>query len=150
KPDDPALGPVAWLAGSWITEQGADAANRTINEEHWTQPAGGTMFGMNRTLTPGAQGAPARTTFFEYLRIESAPTGLVYLASPKGRQPPTPFKMVESSASPQRVVFENPQHDYPKRIIYWRDGNLMHARIEGDENGTPQSEEWTWRRARFE
>ena len=47
----------------------------------------------------------------------------------------------------QRVVFENAEHDFPQRIIYWmtKDGSL-HAKIEGSLGGKPASEEWTWRR----
>jgi hypothetical protein len=59
-------------------------------------------------------------------------------------RPPTPFKLVESGE--RRAVFANPQHDFPKRILYWlaKDGAL-HARIEGDAG---KSMEWRWERAR--
>lgn len=140
--NDPVLNQLSWLAGSWVTDM--QVQDHSVNEVHWTQPDGGSMIGMNRTITS------AKTVFFEYLRIESTPTGVVYLASPKGRQPPTPFKMVENSATPPRTVFENPQHDYPKRIIYWRDGNILHGRIEGEQDGKLMSDEWTWHRARIE
>jgi hypothetical protein len=57
--------------------------------------------------------------------------------------------MVASESSEDRVVFANPAHDYPSRILYWRtpDGAL-HARIEGTRKGKPASEEWSWKRAR--
>ena len=42
------------------------------------------------------------------------------------------------------VVFENPTHDFPQRIIYWKDGNDLRARIEGTMNGKTGSEEWRW------
>jgi hypothetical protein len=148
RPNDPALSQLAWLAGSWIADESPH--EHIVNEEHWTQPSGGTMFAMNRTVQASHAGNPAKTVFFEYLRIEQSPAGIVYLASPKGRQPPTPFKMVECQPAPPRVVFENAQHDFPKRLIYWRDGNTLHGRIEGEQDGQPASEEWTWRRARFD
>ena len=81
---------------------------------------------------------------FEFLRIESDQDGLVYLASPRGR-PATPFRLVESAKA--RVVFANPQHDFPQRILYWlAEDGLLHARIEGEQRGKPASEEWAWRR----
>jgi hypothetical protein len=43
-----------------------------------------------------------------------------------------------------RVVFENPAHDFPQRVIYWKDGNDLCARIEGTMNGKAESEEWKW------
>lgn len=128
---DPALQSLAWLAGSWSNNDG-----ETSIEEHWTRPVGGTMLGKNRTVSNG------QTVFFEYLRIESAPDGIVYLASPKGRQPPTSFKLTQIGA--QHVTFENPQHDFPQRIMYRRQGDMLHGRIEGRQNGRPASEEWVW------
>jgi hypothetical protein len=121
-PDDPTLADLAWLTGSWTTA--ADAAPRT--EEHWTQPSAGAMLGLSRTIA----GDPPRTTFFEFLRIDSTPEGIVYLASPKGRIPPTPFRLTESG--PQRAVFENPRHDFPTKISYWLDDHAqLHTRVEG-------------------
>jgi hypothetical protein len=53
--------------------------------------------------------------------------------------------MIEQSN--QRVVFENAEHDFPRRIIYWiSDDKSLHAKVEGTLGGKPASEEWTWRR----
>ena len=128
------LAGLAWMAGDWsgVDDKGVS------NEERWMEPAGGMMLAMHRDVAGG------RATSFEFLRIESTPGGIVYFASPRGR-PATPFKMVESAA--RRVVFENPQHDFPKRILYWLGAaEEMHAKIEGTLGGKPASEEWTWTR----
>jgi hypothetical protein len=92
-------------------------------EEHWTEPAGGILLGLHRDVKEG------RTVLFEFLRIEETPDAVTYWASPKGR-PATPFKLVEHAE--KRVVFENKDHDFPQRILYWidADGSLA-ARIEG-------------------
>ena len=66
---------------------------------------------------------------------------LVYLASPGGA-PPTPFTAIE--VGERRVVFENATHDFPQRVIYWRDGTALRARIEGTRNGRLAFEEWRW------
>lgn len=121
---------LAWMAGAWMSEEKGQRM-----EEHWMTPAGGVMVGMNRTAGTGK-------TFFEYLRIEAGREGLVYQASPMGQSPPTPFHLVELGK--QRVVFENPKHDFPQRIIYRREENKLHARVEGKENGQERAEEWTW------
>jgi hypothetical protein len=129
------LDQLAWMAGAW---QGPDGDAQV--EEHWIAPKGGTMLGVNRTVSGG------RTVEFEFLRIEQQGDSLVYLASPGGR-PATPFKLVESGEA--RAVFENPNHDFPRRVSYRlnADGSLT-ARIEGTRGGKPASKEWTWRRAR--
>jgi hypothetical protein len=98
------------------------------------------MFAISRTITAG------KTSDFEFLRIEKTSDGITYFAAPKGRNPPTPFKAVR--IEDRRVVFENPQHDYPQRVIYWREADgTMHARIEGNERGKEKSSEWTWQPA---
>ena len=102
----PALVDLAWIAGAWQTEPGA---KRQI-EEHWTQAAGATMLGMSRTV------AGEKTVEFEYLRIEQRADGIYYVAHPKARCPGTDFKLTRATAN--EAVFENPQHDFPRRIIY--------------------------------
>jgi hypothetical protein len=124
---------LAWLAGSW---QGT--AGGVEMEELWLPPKGGAMVGLHRDVAGG------RMVSFEFLRIEADADGLVYQASPRGR-PATPFRLVESAKN--RVVFANPQHDFPQRILYWlEDDGRLHARIEGEQKGKPASEEWAWRR----
>ena len=113
---------LAWLAGGWQGTMG-----KAQIEEHWIQPAGGTMLAVSRTVANG------RTVAFEFLRIESRADGTFYITQPQGR-PPVEFKLTQRSDN--RAVFENPQHDHPKIIRYSKeaDGSLC-AEIEGDENG---------------
>jgi catechol 2,3-dioxygenase-like lactoylglutathione lyase family enzyme len=128
------LASLAFLSGAW-----SGAAGEVAAEEMWTAPAGGTMLAVHRDIAGG------RTVSFEFLRIEAAADGITYWASPQGK-PATPFRLVESARN--RVVFENPEHVYPRRIVYWLgdDGSLK-ARIEGMLGGKPASEQWSWRRS---
>ena len=123
------LSNLAWLAGGWQGMMG-----KAQIEEHWIQPAGGTMLAVSRTVAAG------HTVSFEFLRIESRPDGPVYVAQPQGR-PPVEFKLTQRSEN--RAVFENLQHDNPKIIRYSKesDGSLR-AEIEGDEKGTHQKMEF--------
>src|SRR5215213_2225075 len=102
----PTITDVSWIAGDWQTSSGG----RSQIEEHWTKPAGGSMMGMSRTV------AGDKTVEFEYLRIEQRGDGVYYVAHPKARCPGTDFKLTRASAT--EAVFENPEHDFPKRIIY--------------------------------
>lgn len=127
----PTLDSLAWLAGSWSgTERGIEM------EEHWTAPKGHSMVGLHRDVGKG------RTMLFEFLRIEQRGDEIVYLSMPNGRSPATPFPLKEVAGT--RVVFENPTHDFPQRIIYWKDGADLRARIEGTLNGKEGSQEWRW------
>ncbi|MEO8215788.1 MAG: DUF6265 family protein [Acidobacteriota bacterium] len=119
---------LAWMSGSWASGS---------SEEIWMQPKAGMMLGMGRTVTPkGAQ--------FEFMRITVSASGLVYLASPEGHTP-TPFPLRELAG--KRAVFENRDHDFPQRIIYWRKGDALCGRIEGTIRGKAESEQWCWNRA---
>ena len=127
-----ALEPPAWLAGHWRSEQ----AGR-ITEEVWLAPAQGLMTGMSRS-----HGGPR--PFFEFLRIERRGDEVYYLAQPRGGAA-TEFRAVRTNAD--SAVFENPTHDFPRRIVYERraDGGLA-ARIEGSVDGKPRLERWDYRR----
>lgn len=127
----PAVDDLNWMAGSW-----RGTVNGVEMEEHWTAARGHSMIGIHRDVAQG------RTVEFEFLRIEQQGDRIVYLAMPNGKSPATAFSLEEMSAG--RVVFENPTHDFPQRIIYWKDGDALRARIEGTTNGKAASEEWRW------
>jgi hypothetical protein len=70
---------------------------------------------------------------------------LVYAAQPGGAAK-TEFVMTEcgpSESGGRRAVFDNPRHDYPKRIVYElsADGNLS-ATIGYMQGGAPRRYEW--------
>ena len=46
------------------------------------------------------------------------------------------------------VAFENPTHDFPQRIIYFKKGDKLCARIEGKMQGKEAAEEWCWSRVK--
>ncbi|HEY2964543.1 MAG TPA: DUF6265 family protein [Pyrinomonadaceae bacterium] len=124
----PTITDLSWIAGDWQTAPGA----RAQIEEHWTTAAGGTMMGMSRTVSG------EKTVEFEYLRIEQRADGIYYVAHPKARCPGTDFKLTRSSAT--EAVFENPQHDFPKRIIYRKTADdSLTATIDGGEGSKAMS-----------
>lgn len=126
------LSDLSWLVGAW--ESRSEDGSST---EIWSPPEGGIMLGLHRDVRTGGR------TGFEYLRIAEDDEGIVYWASPRGRCPATPFRLVETG--PRRAVFANPDHDFPKRLVYWTDADgALHARAEGEDGEGP---EWRWERA---
>ena len=119
---------LAWMSGHWRGD-----AEKTQMEEYWTVPKQGTMIGLHRDVT-------GDKVQFEFLRIVKEDDQIIYYASPGGRHPATPFRLVE--VKPGRAVFANPAHDFPQRIIYWKNGRRLCARVE-DEKG--EGEQWCWR-----
>lgn len=122
---DPSVNDLAWMSGHWSSGE---------VEEIWLAPKGDLMLGMSRTVRANGR------TGFEFIRIAKTDDGIAYIAQPGGRAP-TSFKLVESK--PGRVVFANPEHDFPKRIVYeLRDGKLCARTDDGKDDG----EEWCWSR----
>jgi hypothetical protein len=121
--DDADIASLAWLAGCWQSEQGEPGSG-----EHWLPPAGGTMFGVSRTVKNG------KTAEFEFLQLRTNAQGkLVYIALPSG-QKETAF--VAAAIDKDAVTFENPQHDFPQKVIYRLHApDRLVARIEGLRGG---------------
>jgi len=117
----PTVKDVAWITGCWESTR-----NGRHITEHWLPPEGGTLMGVSRTT------AGEKTTEWEFLIIRQGPRGLDYVAKPSGQAEAT---FTAATASASEVVFENPAHDFPKRIIYKRSGDALTASIEGTMNG---------------
>ena len=83
-------------------------------------------------------------TVITTLRIETRPDGIYYVAHPRAKSPGTDFKLVRSDRG--QGVFENPSHDFPKRIIYRlnTDGSLT-ARVEGDGSEKEKAQDFHYR-----
>jgi hypothetical protein len=118
----PDVNTLSWLAGCWRQE----SPTRTVDEV-WMPPLGDGMLGMSRTVSKG------KIVEHEFLQIRAQEGRLVYVAKPSG-QPEATF--TATSATARDVIFENPAHDFPQRIIYrlQPDGSIA-ARIEGTANG---------------
>ena len=118
------LSDLGWLAGCW--EMNNEKRGMVITEM-WMKPSGDAMVGVGRTIKSG------KLADFEFLRIVEDANGLSYISRPSANKEDTTFKMIRSSAD--EIVFENPTHDFPQRIMYKRSGEKMNARIEGTTNG---------------
>jgi len=106
-----------WLEGQWC---GGDATMHL--EETWLPGRGDMHFGVSRTTKEG------RVVSFEFLRIALVDGKPTYLAQPGGKAA-TAF--TRSAGGEHWVRFENPDHDFPKRIEYRRTGKALSAEIAG-------------------
>jgi hypothetical protein len=131
------VGDFLWLAGCW---KGGERGSEFV--EHWMKPAGGTMLGMGRTVKDG------QTVFFEFLRIQET-AGAIFYHARLPDQNETAFQLVKWDG--KEAVFENPEHDFPQRVIYRfnPDGSLL-ARIEGKDKGAEKGIDFPMQRDRCE
>ena len=112
-----------------------------IVEERWLGPRGDLMIGANLTSSKSGKAT------WELLRLVRSDDGWTFWASPMGR-PPAPFQMAEDGA--QRAVFARSGHGFPARVVYWREGEELLARIEGTLRDKPASIEWRFARGTAE
>jgi len=107
----------AWLSGHWCSQQGESRI-----DEYWLPAGGDLALGVGRTVKAG------KVSSYEYMRIETR-DGLTNYISLHDGQPATAFRLTAAGADWAR--FENPQHDFPKRIEYRRNAAGLHAEIAG-------------------
>lgn len=112
----------AWLAGCWALQQGDH-----LVEESWMPERGGSMLGMSRTSIGG------QVKEHEFVVLAAAGSGLEYRVV-AGNQPEVVFRA--DSPSGTEAVFENPAHDFPKRIGYRRVAqDSVEAWVDGGAGG---------------
>lgn len=119
-PTAPVAALPSWMAGAWVMQDGANWA-----DEFWTNPRGGMMIGSGRT------GFGPDLKSWESMRIVRKADGSIsFFAQPQGA-PASEFPMERMSE--QAIDFANPAHDYPQRIRYWRQGQLLMAEISKED-----------------
>ena len=87
------------------------------------------------------------TVFAETVRLEEASGKLTYTVTVPGQNngQPVPFKM--TSATDSQLVFENPQHDFPSKIVYNKiTADSIMAEISGMEKGKPASQQFAMKK----
>lgn len=112
------------LLGKW-----EDRSQEVHFVEEWSEAEDG-LVGKGYVIAAGD------TVFIEYLQLREVNGVLTYFAqvSDKGKGQVVPFGLKENKDS--TMVFENPQHDFPQRIIYsLENDSMMRVYIEGMENG---------------
>jgi hypothetical protein len=110
---------IDWLTGCWRMER-----ETGHYEEVWLAPTTDGTLGVSREVRAG------RTVSYEHLRLELRENGVIaYVAKPSG-QAQAEFLM--TTHAPGLLAFENPQHDFPRRIEYrYVDANAITATLQG-------------------
>ncbi len=115
------------LQGTWVVPN----QNGGTLHETWVALSDTVLSGHVYTLTDSLA-----TEHREYLRIERFAGTWVYLARPRGAEP-TLFWWDAQASDSTYWVFRNPEHDYPKRIVYnLREAGKLTAWIDDGDNAT--------------
>ena len=127
KPTGP-LAPLAWMRGCWEGK-----VNQRDFREEWLPSVGDMMIGVSQTTLRD------KTVDFEYLRLESRPEGVFYVAAPSGKNEAA-FRLAgqTTSGGDEVFTFDNatPGAEYPQRIIYRHASEgWLYATVEGKIKG---------------
>ncbi len=115
------LSKLSWLEGKW--ERTNTKAGRK-GFEVWTKVSSTQWTGKGVNMTG------ADTTFVEKLKLVVKDGVPYYVADVPENKGEVLFKFTEFT--PNSFVCENAQHDFPKKIAYYRDGDNLKAVISGD------------------
>ena len=96
-----------WMLGTWIAD---DGENSVIEE--WRSLGGETFEGSGRTVSRKT----GEVVSSESLRLVAMSSAVYYIAKVSHNAYPVSFALTTCTAG--RLVFENPGHDFPKRIVY--------------------------------
>ncbi|WP_310379261.1 DUF6265 family protein [Flavobacterium sp.] len=127
-----------WLIGKW--ENKSESGNL---EETWTKVNDSTFQGLSFYIKG------KDTLHFESIVLQQNGEDLVYIPTVKGQNndKPVPFKLTASTD--KQLVFENPKHDYPQKIIYNQITNdSLVAEISGIQQGKPSSDKYPMKKVK--
>ncbi len=134
----PTLADLGFLSGCW--EGPFNSRGRAgVIEEHYTAPSQNLILGTTRYLVD------ERAVQFEFTLIRQDSLGVDLIPYPGGERS-DPFRL--TSVSDGKAIFENPEHDDPKRIIYRMEGD--DGRVARIDAGPDDSDGSEWRMRRVE
>lgn len=119
-----------WLIGRW--ENNSAEGNLS---EFWTKANDSTLLGESYFAIK------SDTVFGEKVELSQRGNDFIYEArvAKQNDEKPVPFKL--TSSSEKEMIFENPEHDYPNKIVYQKVGNdSLVAEIFGTIDGKLKSE----------
>lgn len=127
-----------WLIGKW--ENKTESGNL---EETWTKVNDSTYKGESYFIKG------KDTLHFESIVLQQNGEELFYNPTVKGQNndKPVPFKLTTSNE--KQLVFENPKHDYPQKIIYNQiTKDSLVAEISGIQQGKPSSDKYSMKKTK--
>ena len=119
-----------WLIGRW--ENNSAEGNLS---EFWAKANDSTLLGESYFVIKND------TVFGEKVELMQRSNDFIYEArvAKQNGEKPVPFKLTKSSET--EMIWENPAHDYPNKIVYQRVGNdSLVAQIFGTKDGKAKNE----------
>ncbi|MDR7211923.1 DUF6265 family protein [Flavobacterium piscis] len=114
-----------WLIGNW-----QNTSPDGVLTENW-QKLNDSTFSATSYFIKGKD-----TLHFESIILAQKGETLTYKATVKGQNNDKPVDFPSTSETENKLIFENPQHDYPQKITYTKGANnTLTAEISGKLQG---------------
>lgn len=119
-----------WLIGNW-----ENTSPDGVLTENW-QKLNDSTFSAASYLIKGKD-----TIHFESVVLAQKGETLTYLATVKGQNDNKPVAFTSTNETENKLIFENPQHDYPQKITYTKGANnTLTAEVTGKLQGKVTTE----------
>ena len=127
-----------WLLGNW--ENKSSDGNLT---ETWKKVNDSTFQAQSYFIKEND------TLHFETITMQQKGEELTYSAAVKGQNNDKPVAFKLTTQTEKQLVFENPKHDYPKKISYTQiTSDSLVAKISGIQQGKPSSEQFSMKKTK--
>ena len=89
------------------------------------------------------------TLHFEKIQMKQKGEALFYIATVKGQNNDKPVTFIHNDTIEKQLVFENPKHDFPQKIVYSRiTKDSIIIQISGIQQGKPSSERFSMKKSK--
>jgi hypothetical protein len=123
---------INWLVGSWH-----NTSPEVSSTEVWEKKNDSTLAGISFAIVG------KDTVSYETVSLEQNGKATYYIPTVKEQNNAQPVKFTLTSSTGNKIVFENPSHDFPTKITYNKITNdSMVAEISGVIEGKTRSEQF--------
>lgn len=127
--------PLAWIEGDWIY----NSETGTITES-WVKDSDSSYSGEGKFMDKSGNVKSS-----ERIKLNQRDGVLWYVPVISNQNGGNPVYFKQVSVSPTEIIFENPDHDYPQRIIYKKiSDTAMTAIVEGKVDDQPYKQEYLY------
>jgi Domain of unknown function (DUF6265) len=89
------------------------------------------------------------TLHFEKIQMKQKGEALYYIATIKGQNNDKPVTFKHNDTIEKQLVFENPKHDYPQKIMYSQiTKDSINIQISGIQQGKPSTERFSMKKSK--
>ena len=126
----------SWLIGEW-----QNTSSEGILTEAWEKLNDSTYAGKSFFVIG------KDTVSSETIRLEQHGKTLLYIPTVKDQNNEQPISFVQISSSNKQMIFENPKHDFPQKIMYTQlSQNTLLAEISGTMEGKQNHQKFPMQR----